>query len=171
MRIMNSTMLSDKIENFILEMLKSQESDALLLKRKDVADRLACAPSQVTYVINTRFSGNDRFIVESRRGSGGYIKIALRSITRAPQAALPPGMVKENKSNSQSKVNDNSVDAIERSLRGYFQMLLDYDIVSEREYRLLYAMMHTMLAYCPESQRKEAARTMIHRIEWALKGE
>ena len=51
------------------------------------------------------------------------------------------------------------------------QMLLNYDIISEREYRLMYAMTHTMLEYCPEGHRKEAGRTMIHRIEWALKGE
>lgn len=50
-------------------------------------------------------------------------------------------------------------------------MLLNYDIISEREYRLMYAMTHTMLEYCPEGHRKEAGRTMIHRIEWALKGE
>ncbi len=168
-RAMNNTMLSDRIENFILDMLKSQNSDELLLKRKDVADRLACAPSQVTYVINTRFSGDDRFIVESRRGTGGYIKIALRAIPKA--ASLPPGAVAPDKSNNQSKVNPNSVEAIEKGLRGYFQMLLDYDIISERERRLMYAMMHTMLSYCPEAQRKEAARTMLHRIEWALKGE
>ena len=66
---MNSTMLSDKIENFILDLMDKQNTDQLLLKRKEVADRLACAPSQVTYVINTRFSANDRFIVESRRGA------------------------------------------------------------------------------------------------------
>ena len=79
---MNSTMLSDKIENFILDLMDKQNTDQLLLKRKEVADRLACAPSQVTYVINTRFSANDRFIVESRRGSGGYIKISLRPVER-----------------------------------------------------------------------------------------
>ena len=173
--MMNSTMLSDRIENFILEMLKSQNSDELLLKRKDVADQLACAPSQVTYVINTRFSGDDRFIVESRRGSGGYIKIALRSISRGAPSVhtdrVSQGIEQENKSNSQQKVNNNSLEAIEKGLHGYFQMLLDYDIISNREYRLMYAMMHTMLDYCPENQRKEAARTMIHRIEWALKGE
>ena len=76
---MNNTMLSDRIEKFILEMLDKETNDQVLLKRKDVADLLECAPSQVTYVINTRFSSDDRFVVESRRGSGGYIKISLRS--------------------------------------------------------------------------------------------
>ena len=75
---MNNSMLSDRIEKFILEMLGKQSTDEILLKRKDVADLLECAPSQITYVINTRFSPDNRFVVESRRGSGGYIKISLR---------------------------------------------------------------------------------------------
>jgi len=83
---MNSAILSDRIEQFILGLLQKQSSDELLLKRKDVASQLECAPSQVTYVINTRFTPNDRFIVESRRGSGGFIRIALRNI---PPRALP----------------------------------------------------------------------------------
>jgi len=41
-------MLSDRIEKFILEMLGKQSTDEILLKRKDVADLLECAPSQVT---------------------------------------------------------------------------------------------------------------------------
>lgn len=50
-------------------------------------------------------------------------------------------------------------------------MLVDYDIISSQEYRLICAMTRTMLEYCPESHRREAAKTMIHRIEWALKGD
>lgn len=63
------------------------------------------------------------------------------------------------------------IEAIENGLDGYYRMLVDYDIISNQEYRLIYAMTHTMLEYCPESHRREAAKTMIHRIEWALKGE
>lgn len=174
---MNSTMLSDKIENFILDLMDKQNTDQLLLKRKEVADRLACAPSQVTYVINTRFSANDRFIVESRRGSGGYIKISLRPARREEvpdyyhRLKAAASQYQNEKSNHQTKDKPVSQEEIENGLRGYFQMLLNYDIISDREYRLMYAMMHTMLEYCPEGHRKEAGRTMIHRIEWALKGE
>ena len=174
---MNSTMLSDKIENFILDLMDKQNSDQLLLKRKDVADRLACAPSQVTYVINTRFSANDRFIVESRRGSGGYIKISLRPIVREEvpdsyrRLKEAAKQYQTERSNRQEKDKPISQEEIENGLQGYFRMLLNYDIISEREYRLMYAMTHTMLEYCPEGHRKEAGRTMIHRIEWALKGE
>ena len=174
---MNSTMLSDKIENFILDLMDKQNSDQLLLKRKEVADRLACAPSQVTYVINTRFSANDRFIVESRRGSGGYIKISLRPIVREEvpdsyrRLKEAAKQYQNERSNRQEKDKPISQEEIENGLQGYFRMLLNYDIISEREYRLMYAMTHTMLEYCPEGHRKEAGRTMIHRIEWALKGE
>ena len=174
---MNSTMLSDKIENFILDLMDKQNSDQLLLKRKEVSDRLACAPSQVTYVINTRFSANDRFIVESRRGSGGYIKISLRPIVREEvpdsyrRLKEAAKQYQTERSNRQEKDKPISQEEIENGLQGYFRMLLNYDIISEREYRLMYAMTHTMLEYCPEGHRKEAGRTMIHRIEWALKGE
>lgn len=172
---MNGTILADRIEQFLLELLQKQTSDELLVKRKDIASQLACAPSQVTYVINTRFTPDDRFIVESRRGSNGYIRIALRPVetrqlptyhealetTAEPPQQTPPG----------KRMNPNSIEAIEKSLDGYFRMLLDYDIVSEREYRLICNTTHTMLEYCPESYRREAVKTMIHRIEWVLKGE
>ena len=85
---MMNTMLSDRIENMILEMLERQTSDELLIKRKEMADLLECAPSQITYVINTRFSSDKRFVVESRRGTGGYIKIALREMS---ENTLPDG--------------------------------------------------------------------------------
>ena len=48
---MTNSILADRIEQFILERLGKQSSDELLLRRKDVADLLECAPSQVTYVI------------------------------------------------------------------------------------------------------------------------
>lgn len=172
---MNGTILADRIEQFILDMLQKQASDELLVKRKDIASRLSCAPSQVTYVINTRFTPDDRFIVESRRGSNGYIRIALRPIETRQLPTYHEAL--ENAANSPQqatggkRMNPNSIEAIEKSLEGYFRMLLDYDIVSEREYRLICNSTHTMLEYCPESYRREAAKTMIHRIEWVLKGE
>lgn len=58
---MVSNMLSDRIERFILNQLKNQTTPVVILKRKEVAELLDCAPSQVTYVINTRFSPDRRF--------------------------------------------------------------------------------------------------------------
>lgn len=170
---MNTTILSDRIEEFILNLLKQQSSDELLLKRRDVANQLECAPSQVTYVINTRFSPDDRFEVESRRGSGGFIRIALRHVDppKIPSYQETVQKAIESESAQAQRKNPNSIEAIEKSLDGYFQMLLDYDIMSKREYRMVCHMIHTMLEYCPEAHRRDAVKTMLRRIEWVLKGE
>lgn len=168
---MMNTMLSDRIENMILEMLERQTSDELLIKRKEMADLLECAPSQITYVINTRFSSDKRFVVESRRGTGGYIKIALREMSENP---LPDRSGIKLQNNSDSYIenrNQFDITTIENSLNGYFQMLIDYDIISKREYKIVRSLLRTMLEFCPPEDRKRAAKTVIHRLEWSLKGE
>lgn len=65
--------MSDIIEQFLLEMLDA-ESD-VTLKRNELASQFSCAPSQINYVIDTRFTGQRGYIVESRRGGGGFIRI------------------------------------------------------------------------------------------------
>ena len=68
------SVLSDTIENFIKAML-SDEADSVELKRNELAQYFSCAPSQINYVIKTRFSINQGYHTESRRGGGGYIRI------------------------------------------------------------------------------------------------
>ena len=66
--------LSDSIEQFIKELL-SQESTEVELKRNELAEYFGCAPSQINYVLATRFSPDHGYLTESRRGGGGYIRI------------------------------------------------------------------------------------------------
>ena len=65
--------LSNVIEEFIKEMLA--ENREIELQRNELASRFNCVPSQINYVISTRFSPERGYSVESRRGGGGYIKI------------------------------------------------------------------------------------------------
>ncbi len=65
--------ISDSIENFIRELLEAQTS--VELKRNELASYFNCVPSQINYVIQTRFTTERGFLVESRRGGGGYVKI------------------------------------------------------------------------------------------------
>lgn len=65
--------ISDTIERFIREMLGEDES--IELKRNELASHFNCVPSQINYVISTRFTTERGYSVESRRGGGGYIKI------------------------------------------------------------------------------------------------
>ncbi len=67
--------LADAIENFIIQEFMHDRDDALLVKRSDLAEKLSCAPSQISYVLSTRFTPERGFIVESRRGSGGFVRI------------------------------------------------------------------------------------------------
>ena len=66
--------ISDMIAGFIQEAL-DEANGVLELQRSDLAQRFGCVPSQINYVMSTRFSPEQGYIVESRRGGGGYIRI------------------------------------------------------------------------------------------------
>lgn len=65
---------SDLIASFIMNALEEANGSAEL-KRSHIAERFSCVPSQINYVISTRFSPEHGYIVESRRGGGGFIRI------------------------------------------------------------------------------------------------
>ena len=67
--------LVDVIEMMIKEML-DENNGAAVINRSDLAERVNCVPSQITYVISTRFTNGQGYIVESRRGGGGQIRIS-----------------------------------------------------------------------------------------------
>ncbi len=67
--------LADHIERYIKALLDQAGQSGLEIRRIELAELFECVPSQINYVLKTRF-GNDRgYIVESRRGGGGYIRI------------------------------------------------------------------------------------------------
>ncbi len=67
--------ISDIIENYLKNVLELSESEIVEIKRSQIADKFQCVPSQINYVINTRFTLEQGYIVESKRGGGGYIRI------------------------------------------------------------------------------------------------
>ncbi len=66
--------LSDTIERFIKEML-SEDAQQVDLKRNELAEYFHCAPSQINYVLQTRFTPDHGYVIESQRGGGGFIRI------------------------------------------------------------------------------------------------
>lgn len=72
--------ISDTIENFIRELFADEE--CVELKRNELANYFNCVPSQINYVISTRFTTERGYIVESRRGGGGSIKIRRVAMER-----------------------------------------------------------------------------------------
>ena len=66
--------LTDSIEQFIKGMMSESQSE-LELRRNELAEYFGCAPSQINYVLATRFSPRHGYVIESRRGGSGYVRI------------------------------------------------------------------------------------------------
>ena len=65
--------MSDLMENYLKNVLHKNET--VEIRRSEIADQFNCVPSQINYVINTRFTIQQGYVVESKRGGGGYIRI------------------------------------------------------------------------------------------------
>lgn len=72
---------SDVIEEFIKELFN--EEDSIEIQRNNLAEKFNCVPSQINYVIATRFNTSQGYYVESKRGGGGHIKITKINITKS----------------------------------------------------------------------------------------
>ncbi len=67
--------ISALIERYLKDMLAGSESGHIEIQRNELAVKFSCVPSQINYVLSTRFSIERGYIVESRRGGGGYVRI------------------------------------------------------------------------------------------------
>lgn len=78
--------LSNEIASFLLNML--DENGRAEIQRNELAQQLGCVPSQINYVISSRFTPERGYTVESRRGGGGYIKITRINYTAKEQLLM-----------------------------------------------------------------------------------
>ncbi len=115
-------LISDTIARLIEEMLDSGNGSAEL-KRNDLASQLGCVPSQINYVIASRFTPERGYITESRRGGGGYIKIIR---------------VKLHKDEYLMHFFHAIGDSLgEQEAVAYLKNLLDNDIINEKEMKII----------------------------------
>lgn len=77
---------SETIEQYLKQILMQSPNGIIEIQRNELADQFQCVPSQINYVISTRFTLEKGYIVESKRGGGGYIRI--RKVTLGPQGAI-----------------------------------------------------------------------------------
>lgn len=117
-------MLADTIAKLIEQMLE-ESGGALELQRNEMASRLGCVPSQISYVITSRFTPERGYIIESRRGGGGCIRIVKKQMQR--NEYLMHFFYAIGKTIS------------EREASAYLQNLLGNELVTEREARLIAA--------------------------------
>lgn len=74
--------ISDIIEQFIAELMNEGDGE-IEIRRNELAEHFNCVPSQINYVISTRFAPEKGYIVESRRGGGGSIRIRKITVTKS----------------------------------------------------------------------------------------
>ena len=74
--------ISDSVANYILELLNKAGGIAEI-QRNELASFLGCVPSQINYVLTSRFTPEQGYLVESRRGGGGYIRITRLQLSTA----------------------------------------------------------------------------------------
>ena len=72
---MSSSSLTKVIENYISQLLDDTSEGVISIRRKDLAERFGCVPSQINYVLRSRFAPENGFLVESQRGGHGYIRV------------------------------------------------------------------------------------------------
>lgn len=114
--------MSDAIEKLLLQMIKDA-GGSVEIQRNNLACELNCVPSQISYVIQTRFTPERGYIIESRRGGGGGVRI--RSV-RTESTNYPMHIV---------NAVGNSLSY--RTATVFVQNLLDYECIDEREARLI----------------------------------
>ena len=72
--------LAKQIETYIKQMIEQSEEGFIDIRRSEMAGLFMCVPSQINYVLETRFSNQQGYLVESRRGGGGFVRIIKLSV-------------------------------------------------------------------------------------------
>ncbi|KAA9300221.1 MULTISPECIES: CtsR family transcriptional regulator [Aerococcus] len=121
---MRNKNMSDIIEAYLKQVL--QESSNVEIRRSEIAERFECVPSQINYVINTRFTPQNGYHVESKRGGGGYIRIV--KMTVVDEADYIDSMIQ--------LIGD---DLSDKDARAIISNLHKNDLLTETEARLIYA--------------------------------
>lgn len=115
--------ISDVIEEFIKNLFEEQDENLIEIQRNDLAEQFNCVPSQINYVISTRFTPKHGYYVESKRGGGGSIKIKKISITKS-------NYLMHIITSIGNTISSNEIDI-------FINNFLSYSIISEKEAKLL----------------------------------
>ncbi|MBQ9364449.1 MAG: CtsR family transcriptional regulator [Schwartzia sp.] len=142
--------IADLIESYILGQLAQRDDGHVELRRTDIANKIECAPSQISYVLSTRFTPTKGFVVESRRGMGGFIRI-----TQVPvQNLVYQDMM--------GKIDENTPVEAVRSMVAY---LLKHQMITNREAALLVPMINTAYQNLEGEERVALLRALLLTLE------
>ena len=113
--------ISDMIEEFIKELFNDE--DYIEIQRNDLAEHFNCVPSQINYVISTRFKPSQGYYVESKRGGGGHISIRKVNITKSNYLMHAISSIGD-------RISSQEVDA-------FLNNFLSFGVITKKEAKLL----------------------------------
>ena len=142
--------LSNEIAEIIMSMVEKDGSTEI--RRNDLAQTIGCVPSQINYVISSRFTPEHGFIVESRRGGGGYIKIT-RMMFDSPSALM-------------HTVNSVGNELDRFTCRAHVMNLASENVISEKAARMILAAtddnsLRALPASCRDSVRASIFKNIL----------
>ncbi len=117
--------MSDIIEAFLKQMI-NDTNGTIEIQRNELANHFNCVPSQINYVIDTRFTTERGYYVESRRGGGGNIRIRRVNINRPGNYLM-------------HIVSSMGYSISQQSAEVFINNFVDYEVISEREGLILKA--------------------------------
>jgi transcriptional regulator CtsR len=148
--------ISDIIEGYLKEVIELGGKGHIEIKRSEIADKFQCVPSQINYVINTRFTAERGYLVESKRGGGGYIRI-LRV-----------------KANSEADLIDEILQQVgdtipQTASQDFIFRLIDENVITRREAKLMVAALDRSVLCINLPERDELRARILHAMLLTLK--
>ena len=154
LEIEKETVQYDLLGNPMPTAKNEEEQEKLILKRNELADELDCAPSQISYVLSTRFSNERGFDVESRRGLGGYIRIRkLQPESSNMVPAVTTYHIYEGPNRVERLIDLRDVD------QSLFQLLQDNKI-TKREAQMMHNSFASIIEHVDYESRNDAIRSL-----------
>lgn len=142
--------LADIIEVYIKTLLEKSMDNMVLLRRNELAQYFGCAPSQINYVISTRFNPQRGYSTESQRGGGGYIRLIRLDLNKLEEI-LPV-------------LDELGAVISQRQAEDFLHWLQAQELIDEREYKMMAAAMDSEVLGVPMAIRGE----LRYRILWAM---
>lgn len=148
--------ISDIIEQYLKKVLDMSEREHVEIKRSEIADKFQCVPSQINYVINTRFTIEKGYLVESKRGGGGYIRIMK------VQSYDDAHLIDQILSLIENRIPQNTAESV-------IFRLVEEDVISKREAKIMLSVIDRSVIYIDLPYRDELRARMLKAMLTSLK--
>lgn len=138
--------MTDRIEDFIKELIDND--DSIQIKRNELANLFNCAPSQINYVLMTRFTLDRGYYIESKKGGGGYVQINKISSDKY--------------NNIKSLISEKIGESINyTNAKEVVNILKKLNMITDREYKIILYSIDDRVLFIPIPELKDKVRANI----------